>query len=144
MHRVTVPLLLPIPRVLLVMPWGTVPAVILVVVWPKAMMGSSASVVGGRWLWLVVWSSAWTAGAGYLRCPSTRGCAGGGGLSVWWRWQRWLALWSWCRRSAVACVRGWVPLCVAVAVGVGALGAWWAWLGVGARVNALLAWAVWG
>ena len=33
--------------------------------------------------------------------------------------------WSWCRRWVAACVR-FVPLCVAVVVGVGALGAWWA------------------
>ena len=37
-----------------------------------------------------------------------------------------------------------MPLCVAVAVGVGAFGAWWGALGVGARVDALVAWAVWG
>ena len=37
-----------------------------------------------------------------------------------------------------------MPLCKALAVGAGALGAWWAWLGVGARVDALLVWAVGG
>ena len=45
--------------------------------------------------------------------------------------------WSWCRRWVAACVR-FVPLCVAVVVGVGALGAWWAWLGAGARVDVYL------
>ena len=43
--------------------------------------------------------------------------------------------WSWCRRWVAACVR-FVPLCVAV--GVGALGNWWAWLGAGARVDVYL------
>ena len=31
-----------------------------------------------------------------------------------------------------------VPLSVVVVVGVGALGAWWAWLGAGARVDVYL------
>ena len=39
-----------------------------VVVRPGAMVGSSVWVVSGRWVWLVVWCSAWAAGAGYLRC----------------------------------------------------------------------------
>ena len=37
-----------------------------------------------------------------------------------------LCPWGWCRRWVAACVR-FVLLCVAVVVGVGALGAWWAW-----------------
>ena len=45
--------------------------------------------------------------------------------------------WSWCRRWVAACVR-FVPLCVAVVAGVGALGAWWAWLGAGVRVDVYL------
>ena len=45
--------------------------------------------------------------------------------------------WSWCRRWVAACV-WFVPLCVAAVVGVGALGAWWAWLGAGARVDVYL------
>ena len=44
----------------------------------------------------------------------------------------------------VACVSRWVPLCVAVAVGVSALRVWWAWLGVVVRVDALLVWAFGG
>ena len=52
--------------------------------------------------------------------------------------------WSFCRRWVAACVRGWVPLCVAVVVKVGALGAWWAWFGVGARVDVYLVWAAGG
>ena len=45
--------------------------------------------------------------------------------------------WSWCRCWVAACVR-FVPLCVAVVVGVGALGAWWAWLGAVVRVDVYL------
>ena len=45
--------------------------------------------------------------------------------------------WSWCRRCVAACVR-FVPLCVAMVVGVGALGAWSAWLGAGARLDVYL------
>ena len=52
--------------------------------------------------------------------------------------------WSWCLRLAAACVRGWMPLCVAVVAGVGAPGAWWAWLGAGARVDVYLVWAAGG
>ena len=37
-----------------------------------------------------------------------------------------------------------VPLCVAVVVGVGALGAWWAWLGAGVHVDVYLVWAAGG
>ena len=45
--------------------------------------------------------------------------------------------WSCCWRWVAASVR-FVPLCVAVVVGVGALGAWWAWLGAGVRVDVYL------
>ena len=108
---------------------------------PDAIVGSSGRLVSGQWVWLVVWCLAWAAEAEYLRCACWSRRAGGAGLSACWRW---VALWSWCPRWALACMNWWVPLCVAVAVGVGALGAWWAWLGVGARVDALFAWAVWG
>ena len=46
--------------------------------------------------------------------------------------------WSPCRHWAAACAREWVPLCVTVAPGVGALGAWLAWLSAGARVDVYL------
>ena len=105
------------------------------------MVGSSVWVVSGRWVWLVVWCSVCMAGAGYLRCARWRGCADGGGLSAWWRW---VAPWSCCWRWAAACVGRWVPLCAAVAAGVGALGAWWVRLGVGARVDVYLVWAAGG
>ena len=144
MHRVTVPLVALTVRVLLLVNLLTVPWVLLraegvvgdallggaadeaggeerVVVRPDAMVRPSVWVVSGRWVWLVVWCSAWAAGAEYLRYTGWRGCAGGGGLSAWWRW---VALWSCCRRSAVACVSGWGPLCLAAAVGVAASGAW--------------------
>ena len=78
------------------------------------MVGSSVWVVSGSWAWLVVWCSVCVAGAGYLRSARWRGCADGGGLSALWRR---VAPWSWCRRCAVACVSGWVPLCVAMAGG---------------------------
>ena len=50
-HQVTVPLVLLIVRVLLVMPWVTVRPVMLmerVVVWPDVMVGVSAWMVSGR------------------------------------------------------------------------------------------------
>ena len=105
------------------------------------MVGSSVWVVSERWAWLVVWCSMCVAGAEYLRCARWYGCADGGGLSALWRR---VAPWSWCQHLAVACVGGWVPLCAAVAAGVGTLGAWRVWLGVGACVDVYLVSAAWG
>ena len=76
-------------------------------------MRSGVMVGSPVWVWLVVWCLVCVASAGYIVlavvmavvCLPVRPC-------------------SWCRRWAAACVRGWVPFCVAVAVGVGALGAW--------------------
>ena len=48
-----------------------------------------------------------------------------------------LCPWSLCRRWVAACVR-FVLLCVAVVVGVDALGAWWARLGAGVHVDVYL------
>ena len=91
------------------------------VVQSGGMVGSSVPVASGRSASLVVWCPVCVAAAGYLRCARWRGCADGDDSSAWWRQ---VALLSWCWRSAAACVSGWVPLCVAVAVGVGKLGAW--------------------
>ena len=52
-HQVTVPMVLPMVTVLLVMPWVKLLPVMLmerVVLWPDAILGSSAWVVSGRWV----------------------------------------------------------------------------------------------
>ena len=87
---------------------------------PGAMLGSSVWVVSRRWVRLVVWRSVCVACAGYLRCACWCGCVDVGGL------------------SAFLPVELVPTLGVAVVGGVGALGAWWAWLGAGARVDVYL------
>ena len=83
---------------------------------PGAMLGSSVWVVSRRWVRLVVWRSVCVACSGIL------GALVGAGVLL-------AAVcppfcpWGWCRRWVAACVRL-VPLCVAVVVGVGVLGAW--------------------
>ena len=101
---------------------------------PGVMVGSSVWVVSGRWARLVVWCSVCVASAGYLRCACWCRCVNAGGLSACLSVELVPGL-------AAACVRGWVPLCVAVVVGVSAPGAWWAWLGAAARVDVYLVWA---
>ena len=121
-------------RVLLVIPWVAVPAggEESVIVRSGVMVGSSAWVVSGRWVWLVVWCSVCVAGAGYFRCACWRGCVDRGGLSACPRVELLPAL------SCCLCVWVAAVLCVAVALGVDALGAWWTWYGVGARVDVYL------
>ena len=97
---------------------------------PGAMLGSSVWVVSRRWGRLVVWCSVCVACAGYLRCACWCGCVDGGGLASF-------CPWSWCRRWVAACVR-FLPFCSVVVVGVGALGAWWAWLGAGVPLDVYL------
>ena len=70
-----------------------------------------------------LWCLVWLASAGYLWCACSRGCVDGGGLSA-------------CLPvELVPALGGLRPVRVAVAVGVSALGAWWAWLSAGARVG---------
>ena len=130
MQRLTAPLVTPTAEVLQVLHWVSVPLLLPMgraaaadalgdgaagdadregaVVWLDAMVGFSALVLSGRRVWLVVWCSAWTVGAGYPRRVCWCGCAGGGGLSAWWRWWRRVALWSWRWRWVVRgrCVAG--------------------------------------
>ena len=95
------------------------------------MVGSSVWVVSGRWMWLAVGCSVCVASARYLRPACWCGCVDGGGLSACPPVELVPALGG-ClcaRLGAVVCGGG---------GRVGALGAWWAWLGVGARVDVYL------
>ena len=58
--------------------------------------------------------------------------------ACWWRWFVCLSA------CGVGAGVGRLPVRVAVAVRVGALGAWWAWLGAGARVDVYLVWVAGG
>ena len=77
---------------------------------PGVMVGSSVWVVSGG-------GRGWWCGA---RCvwpvPGILGVPVGAGLLIVVVCPP-VCPWSWCRRLAAACVRGWVPLCVAVVVG---------------------------